>query len=229
MKLAINGTLYEIEAIFKPSNRNTYIKFKDNMFFITSPYILTDSDILDLYNQNKQAFLNLIKKVDKKQIGKSNTVHIFGKVYNINIIESNRDYCEIDNDTLNIYTSSNEQYQIEYTFKLFLATLLNNYIKSIEDEAFNDFKGIVKQKPHIVYKDVDTYFGKCYFLRNEIYLNIKLARFDKLYIKSVLYHEYCHFKYHNHQAEFYYLYELKFPNAQKIQHALRQIKYNDLY
>ncbi|MCR4898950.1 MAG: DUF45 domain-containing protein, partial [Acholeplasmatales bacterium] len=52
---------------------------------------------------------------------------------------------------------------------------------------------------------------------------------DIEYILSVLYHEYCHFHYMNHQKEFYDFIELRLPNYRKINSNLRKIKYNDLY
>ncbi len=229
MKLEIDDIVYEVESILKPSNRNIYINLKNNVFVISTPYLLSDKDIEKLYNQNRQVFTKLINRNNKRQTKKTNTIHIFGKEYNVRIIESNKEYCEIDNDTLNIYQAGYGEESISYTVRMFLFKLLENYVKSIEDEAYQDFKDIVKTKPKITFKEVNSYFGKCYYARNEIILNTKLARYDKLYIKSVLYHEYCHFKYHNHQLGFYYLYELKFPNAKRIQHDIREIKYNDLY
>lgn len=229
MKLNINDTYYPVEAILKPTNRNTYIKYNLGKFVITSPYYLDDKDILDIFNKNKEVFIKLIKKTEKNQVSKTNTIHIFGKEYRVNIIDSFKEYCEIDGDNLNIYQAGYGEDNIRFIVKYFLIKLLTNYISSIEDEVYQDFSDIVRTKPLIKFKDVTTYFGKCYFLKNEIVLNTKLVRYDKIYIKSVLYHEYCHFKYHNHQEEFYALYESRFPNAQNIQHALRQIKYNDLY
>ena len=51
MKLNINDTYYPVEAILKPTNRNTYIKYNLGKFVITSPYYLDDKDILDIFGE----------------------------------------------------------------------------------------------------------------------------------------------------------------------------------
>ena len=81
----------------------------------------------------------------------------------------------------------------------------------------------------IEYKYVKTYFGECFPKKRLIIMNIKLAKYDIDYILSVLYHEYCHFHYMNHQKGFYDFLEKRFNNYKKINSNLRKIKYNDLY
>ena len=226
MKVNINNLDIEVEVIIKRTNRNIYFRIRDNKLIITTPYKLSEEKIYSLINQNLKYFE---KHLSNNNLETNNEIHIFGKPYKVNIIESNNNYCEIENENLNIYTTLNEKKNIQFSVDLFLSKLLKNYIDLIKHDVYLDFCDIVRQEPKISYKNITTYYGKCYFLRNEIVLNINLARYDKLYIKSVLYHEYCHFKYHDHQDGFYSLYNDRFKDAKKIQHDLKKIKYKDLY
>lgn len=230
MRINVNGKDYPVVYIYKPTNRNFYIKYKDGNIVVTGYGKFSEKQILDMLNKNMDIVYKLISKVEndvKKNQNKTNSIHLFGVEYEVNKIPSCKDYIEIKNGCFNIYYYREEF--IEFTVKEFLFESLERYIRTIEDEAFNDFKDIVKYKPVIEYKDVNSYYGKCYMKRNLIILNINLARYDKLYIKSVLYHEYTHFKYPNHQEEFYSLYEDRFKHARMIQTKLKTIKYNDLY
>ncbi|MCM1197024.1 MAG: M48 family metallopeptidase, partial [Roseburia sp.] len=78
-------------------------------------------------------------------------------------------------------------------------------------------------------KNVKGYYGECFSKKNLIILSTKLAKYDLKYILSVIYHECAHFKYQNHQKEFYDYLEERYPNYQKVQRELRKIRYNEKY
>ena len=158
---------------------------------------------------------------------------MFGKEYKLIVKVDYKYFVKLNNDSIEIHTSTNTKKQVESILYDFYLHQLIEYINSIYSEAIRDFIDVKKlyyfnDSPLIKYSKVKTYFGKCYPKRNLIVLNVLLAKYDKIYIKSVLYHELCHYSYLDHQAGFYKLYESKFKNARKIQHELKQIKYNDL-
>ena len=115
--------------------------------------------------------------------------------------------------------------------KKLIDELYNDYLKSIVDKNISDIKTRFNLKSEITfeYKAVKTYFGECYPKRRLIILNKSLAKYDLIYILSVIYHEYAHFYYSNHQKGFYKLLDSLFPDYQNIQKNLRKIKYLDLY
>lgn len=229
MKLKVVDVDLSLKQDVKPRNKNIYIKVKDDVLTITTPRLYKDNEIKKIVLLNEQKIYNLYKKANKNKQEK-NTVHVFGELYNVRIESDIRAYCKIIGHDLIIHTPINNESQKKNIFKLFLANELKKYVDEVFPTIYSgSFSDIVSSEPDIKYTDVKTYYGKCYPRRKLVYLNINLARYSKLYILSVIYHEMCHFKYFNHQAGFYKLYEERFPKAKTIQHKLKAIKYNDLY
>ena len=92
-----------------------------------------------------------------------------------------------------------------------------------------NFKDVYTKEPIFTIKKLKTAYGVYRLKTNTITLSTSLAKYADLYIDSVISHELCHIRYFNHQAGFYKLYEEKFPNAKKIQHNLRMLKYRDKF
>jgi len=226
MRVEIRDKEINVETLIKPSNRNIYFRIKDNTLYLTIPSKFSELRIISLIHENEDRIYKLLLK---NSCEKQKVCHIFGVPYEVKTEIDYNSYCEIQNEVLIIHTPIDNDKQKKNIFNLFLANLLKNYVNTIFDDIYCDFKDICITKPTVEYANVKTYFGKNYVRQNRIVLNINLARYDKLYIKSVIYHEFCHFKYLNHQSGFYKLYEDKFNNARRIQHELRSIKYNDLY
>ena len=224
-----------VEVIYKPTNKNIYFKYKNDTLIITVNTKYQYNHIDSLVKKNEDLIYNFIIKAKSKVINKkSNTIHFFGKEYKLIIKEDYRYSVVVNNDSIEIHTNINSSKQIKSILYNFYLQGLKTYIDSIFNQAVIDFIDIKRiynfnDIPRLDYKLAKTFFGKCYPKRNLIVLNVLLAKYDKTYIKSVLYHEFCHFTFLDHQKGFYLLYEAKFPNARQIQHDLRKIKYNDLY
>ena len=222
--IKIDNDIYLVDIIIKPKNRRIYLRIKDGIIVITTPYKLSEAFIKKMIIKSKKAIDEaLIKKDDVK----SNNIHFLGKEYKVNISLAKHNYIFIDNDEFLIYTKKLDDIHI----KKIINEYYNNALKKIVDANYIE----IKQKFHIdydvtfSYKDVKTYFGECYPKRKHIILASKLAKYDYNYILSVIYHEFAHFFYLNHSNSFYNLLEMLFPNYKKIQKSLRMIKYKDIY
>lgn len=228
MKRKIKDIEIEYEIIFKPTNKHTYFKYKDGILYIV---LRTKNDLQyveKMFKTDESRIYNFLKK--SMSVKKSvDEIHFFGKAYKIKIVDDYEYKIEIKGSNFIIHCHVPTERFIKQLITEFYARELKEYLKEILPIAIRDFSDVYKSVPNISYVDVNTYFGKCWIKKNLILLNIKLAKYEKKYIKSVLYHEFCHFKYANHGIGFYNLYEEKYPNAKKIQHELRMIKYNDSY
>ena len=89
----------------------------------------------------------------------------------------------------------------------------------------NDFKDITI--PNIVVKGLKS--KKCfgYNAWNEIGIELDLGRYDEKYIKTVLYHELCHFYELEHNENFYRILDKKLPNGSKLDKELDKIVFLD--
>ena len=211
----------------KRTNRNGYsIKVIDEEnILITCPKYYNDVDIKLLLNKHKRFINNRIKsKIESKTI--SDNIHILGKEYKVNKIYSDFNNIIVDdiNNCINLYIK-NDSY-IKKTIYEYYKKVLENIVIKYDlklKEAFN-----INFDVTYGYKDVKTYFGECNYKLHHIILALKLAKYDEIYILSVLCHEYAHFYVQNHSEKFYNVVEKAFKNYKKYQSELRKIKYKDL-
>ncbi len=230
-----------IEVLYKPRNKRTYFRYdkETNTVSITSPNYKKCKNPEIFIHENEDLLYNfVIKQRLNKQINNNNKdnnmVHFFGKSYNVKIELDFSEHVSFFNDEIIIHTTSNNDKHIDYILYSFYQRELDKYIKEILPEAFRIYKENIfdykyNTMPSIIYKRVKTFYGKCYTLENKISLNIILAKYNKLDIKNVLYHELTHFVVPNHGIRFYYIFELCFPNAKKVQTQMKKIQYNDRY
>lgn len=224
MIINVEGKLYDVTLIYKPLNKHIYFRFRDGIINIYTYKLLKESDIIKLI----KSLPNIDKLLEKSIKNVSNKIHFKGLEYDINIILSNENKVLVD-DKFNIFTKKNDD---EYIFKIvhnFYASYLSDYLNKNIDRILMQYTDILDSKPTFEIKYLKTAYGLCRKRINKVTLSTILAKYNDLYIDSVIYHELCHFKYSNHQKAFYDYYESKFRNAKIIQHKLKQIKYNDKF
>ena len=218
-----NDLNLDIQIILKPKNKKIWIRIiKPNILKITTPVRLNNNDIYKYVSKN----YSYIKKVlNEKEEIKEDVIHLFGYEYKLKEELSNLDDIKIENQNIIIYHKINSNPKdILYSFyNLKLKEFVSNYLDEAKRKLNIDDDIIFE------YKDVKTYFGECFYKRGKIILASKLAKYEAIYILSVIYHELAHFHYHNHQASFYNLLEKVFPDYKYYQHNLRKIKYRDIY
>ena len=105
--------------------------------------------------------------------------------------------------------------------------ILDDIVKKSIDRIKSDMK--IGFPISFGYKDIESYYGKCYFYKRHITLQTSLAKYNIKYILSVIYHECAHFYYHDHQEGFYSLLEGVFPGYKRTQHELRMTKYREFF
>lgn len=194
------------------------------MIVITSFKKLTIDYIEKFILSNYDA---IYKSLNTKPPLASNTLHFLGKEYSLAIFDAKYDLVYAQDNSIYVYTKNNNFQYIKSLIHTFYATEMEKIVKN---ELPNiNIKFNISFPVIFDYKNVSTYFGECFPKRRKIILATKLAKYDPIYIKSVIYHEYAHFFYNNHQNEFYNLLEKVFPNYKLIQKSLRKIKYNDIY
>lgn len=210
-----------IDVIIKRNNRRIYLKvIKPNIIRITTPINLDNSKILEFISKDYKFIKNHLDKVD---LPKSNSLHLFGKEYNLILVNDKIDYSYNDMD--NIYVHYKNEKHIKNIVSNFYNQMLKRYIDLNINKAKEDLN--IKYNINIHYKDVKTYFGQCRPKTKDVVFSSRLAKYDNILILSVIYHELAHFYYLNHQDGFYNLLEKVFPNYKFYQKKLRSIRYND--
>jgi predicted metal-dependent hydrolase len=219
----INDLNLLVEIEYKRKNRRIYIRpQKPNIVIIRTPIKLTDAKI----NEILLSSYKFIKRVlEKDDIIKEEKLHLFGFEYELKEIDDESSYVESDGKYIIIHKNENDD--IKKLVSNYYIECLRHFINRYLEEAKTKLN--INRIVDVKYKDVKTYYGVCFPKKNLIIFSSKLAKYDPILIKSVIYHELAHFYFLNHQQGFYKLLENVFPNYKYYQHKLRSIKYNDKY
>ena len=208
--------------MIKRQNKRAYYRIKENnVLQITTPYKITEKHIIKVIEEN---YDKIKKAINAKSIEKKNVLHLFGREYYFEFVESRHYNSYILDDTIYIYSKSEN---IEKAVERFYIEKLKEYVDKNIDEIKRQFN--INFDIEFKYKNVKTYFGECFYKRKVVILATKLCKYNEIYIKSVIYHELAHFTYQNHGQNFYRLLEGLFPNYKRVQSNLRKIKFNDIY
>ncbi|MDE6655632.1 MAG: M48 family metallopeptidase, partial [Anaeroplasmataceae bacterium] len=163
-------------------------------------------------------YMNVPKQIEDK-------IHYLGKLYPLTIMNSSSNEIYVLEDQIQVFCKSPQAIGklVDTLYKNTLKNVVESYSKSILSQFNIDFN------VQFQYKNVKGYYGECFSKKKVIILSTRLAKYDLKYILSVIYHECAHFKYQNHQTEFYEYLEARYPNYRKVQKELRKIRYNEKY
>ena len=219
--IKVNGIDFKVNLIVKKRNKNIYLRIKEDTLQITSPLNFSEEKIKEYIIKN---YNTIVSMMNKKTVKNENKIHYLGLEYELELKKSINEFVYINGNKFIVEYSKETSIQ-KLISKFYLDSLIT-IIDYHKDEIYSKFG--LKNIP-IYYKYVKTFYGKCYPKQKKILLNIMLAKYDIKYILSVLYHECAHFKYQNHQIEYYKYLESIYPNYRKVQKELRSIKFNEKY
>ena len=209
MKLKINDKDLEVIIIRKKSNKNTYIRVKEDLnIYITTNYFNTDKYLLRLINDNKDNILKMYLHQQKKNNNKEKFIYL-GKKYKIVYI--NTDDIKLGEE----YVFMNKNYNLDkWLLKqaqvIFLQELNNVY------QIFP----IKIPNPSLTIRKMKSRWGVCNIKTKKITLNLELIKKDIKYLDYVIVHELSHLVYPNHQKDFWLLVSKLVPNYKKLRKEL---------
>ncbi len=224
MLINVGNFKLEVVQIVKKTNKNIHIRLKNGNIVISTPVMLNYNEVISMINPIENKIISLINNKEK-----SETIHYLGKEYKIDIVESNEFNVYLTEDTLVVKTKYLNDEVISKLIKQFYIYNMEKYVLSVFDDIFSTYKDLSIEKPKLVFKYTKSFFGKCYPKKKYIEYSGICMKYHPMYINLIIHHEICHFKYLGHQNDFYSYFENHFPNAKKIQHELRSLKYNDKY
>ncbi len=222
-----NNITINVKLIYKPNNKNIYLRYKNDILTISSSRKLKEKDIDNIIEDNIKVIQKFIKK--HSQIEQEKCVHILGIKYKINIVISFENKIELINDICNVYTLKPDYEYIKKIFEKYYVEIAKNYIETkiqIIKDIFND---INTKNLTISYKYLKTCFGKCIPKENKIVFSGLCAKLEEKYIDYVIFHEFSHLKYIGHQKDFYNYLESKMKNAKIYQKEIRKLRYKDYF
>lgn len=203
---------------YKP-NKNAYFRIKDGYILVTAPK-KASSKYLEKYILNKFDFFYQ-KLAKNKSETNLNKLKLFGNIYNVKYISSESFSYQILDSTIFIFKSSNWDKE-KSLLKVLETEMIKKTFQIEKDIEKNLIANGYKLVPY-VFKNVKSYYGKCFTKEKRIHLNINLAKLDPIFIRYILYHEYTHFKVQGHGKNFYKELEKLMPEAKNLDRRLNKI------
>lgn len=210
MKYKINNIEYEV-VIEKKSNKNTYIRVKENMkIYVTTNYLASKSYIKNLLDDNQEYLEKMLTK-RKEQKEKEGEFYYLGNKYDIILVSSFKDV-EIDNNK--IYAKdikTLEKWYKKQMINLFQERLEINYQMFEESIPY----------PNLKIRNMKTRWGVCNRKTKTITLNSNLMKYSVEKLDYVIVHELSHFIHFDHSSNFWNLVSKYCKNYKKIRKELR--------
>lgn len=225
MTFEIKDLKVEILFVIKKGKRGWSLRYKEkNIFQFTSPKMMSNDEIyleLSKHYRFMKRCLNSMPKVHKESL------HLFGKEYELVEVNSDIRRMVLLGDKIYLYTNTDNKEINQKIANAFYQENLSYFVSKNIDKVASDMN--INFKVNVDYKQVKTYYGECIPKQKRIIFQESLAKYEEKYILSVMYHEFAHFYYMNHQQGFYNLLERVFPGYKEVQASLRRTKYNDKY
>ena len=202
-----NDDLYNINIVRK-NNKNTYIRVKNNEIYITTNFLVSNSSINKLINDNRDAIIKMIERNNKKN---DNSFKIFGKIYTI-IYGSLIDKVEISD---NVICARDIKMLNKY---------INSYVIETYQKHLDYWYNIFEEKipvPNLKIRKMTSRWGVCNLKNKNITLNLDLLKYDIVCLDYVIVHELSHFIYPNHSSNFWQLVSKYCPNYKQIRKKLK--------
>lgn len=210
MKYNIDNIDYEV-VINKKNNKNTYIRFKEDMkIYVSTNYFVTKNQIIKMLDENIDYLKSIILKVERKQ-EKSELFYYLGNKYDIIIMPGSN----VNIMDSIIYVDSHEYLQKWYKKQaeiLFKERLDYNY--SLFEEKI--------PYPKLRIRKMKTRWGVCNRKTNTVTLNFELIKYDITKLDYVIIHELSHFVHFNHSSAFWNTVGKYYPEYKKVRKELKE-------
>lgn len=206
MKYEIDGRCYDV-IVQRKKIKNIYIRFKDDIIHVNTPYITLKHDINKLLNDNVVVLRKMIKRDKKKQ---EDT--FLGQAVDIVGI-SNLKHPEYRNGKLYVKDRS----KIDEAYKYLALPIFRERL----DFIYKSFRENIPY-PTLKIRRMTSRWGVCNRRNTSITLNLELIKWDIMYIDYVIVHELSHFVHFDHSQAFWNLVAVYIPNYKILRKKLRE-------
>lgn len=211
MEIKIDDRIYKVSVV-KKSNKNTYIRVKDDLtILVTTHYLVSQDQIVDLLKRNEEYLRSMMLKKTKQQ-EKKETFYYLGQEYDIIIVPT---MSKIDVDKTKIFVSSSE-----YLNKWYRKQMIETFKERLELK-YRLFDEEIPY-PILKFRKMKTRWGVCNRKTTSITLNAELIKLDVAKIDYVIIHELAHLVHFNHSADFWNLVSKYCPNYKDIRRSMKE-------
>ena len=214
MKLKLGEDIYDICITKKISNKNTYLRVKDDLkIYITTNAFTSNKEIENIILKNKDAIKKMITKFINK---KSNQTEFFylGKKYDI--IKTSNSGITLGQEKLFINKNFNEN-DLEKWYKKEALKIFQERL----DSCYNNFTKKIPY-PSLTIRKMKTRWGVCNTRNKRVTLNLELIKKPLFCLDYVIVHELSHLIHPNHSKDFWLLVEDNCKNYKQIRKLMKE-------
>lgn len=210
MKLQLDDEIYPIEIQRKKTNKNTYIRVKNDMTIqVTTNYFTSEKNIIKLIEDNTK---KIKKMLDHQKIKNENNTGFYylGKKYDVIYVE----YCDISIGETKVFL--NRKLDLDKWYKKQAKTIYKEHL----DKIYNRFSKKIPY-PDLRIRKMTTRWGVCNVKTKTVTLNLELIKRDTKYLDYVIVHELSHLIHANHSKKFWDLVEENMPDYKKYRKEMK--------
>ena len=211
MKFTVDFKDYDVEIQRKVSNRNTYIRVKNDLkILVTTNTFTSDKAISKLLDEN---YSKVVKMIEAQLIKRENNqgFYYLGKKYDIVYV----DYCDISFGDTKVFI--NKKLDIDKWYK-------KQAKKIFSEHLYLMYKNFTKTIPYpnLKIRKMTTRWGVCNIKLKTVTLNLELIKRDSKYLDYVIVHELSHLIHPNHSREFWNLVEENIGDYKKYRKEMKE-------
>jgi hypothetical protein len=192
-EIVISGKVFQYQIVYK-NNKNIYLRVKDDSIQITMSKAHKNLDVQELLLKHSRFILKNSTKTHKIKLYDRKKMLLFGEDLFVEIGDFKK--VMVSDKSICVPNSFSERI-IENFYREELLTRVKEMLKEIKIPEINFDNVVFKARL------MKTRLGSCNKKSRVINLNTILARFDEVYLRSVLIHELVHLVISNHQKPFY--------------------------
>lgn len=210
MKFYYDNEEYDIVIEKKRTNKNTYIRVKNDLkIYITTNIFIKDRDLIRLVEENEKSIIRMINSQIKKKNSNEGFFYL-GKKFDPIYVE----YCDISFGDTKVFLNKN--LDIDKWYKLQAKKIFKERL----DFNYNNFSEIIPY-PELKIRKMTTRWGVCNTKLKTVTLNLELMKRDTKYLDYVIIHELSHLIEANHSARFWKIVERNCPSYKQIRKEMK--------
>lgn len=211
MQVEINNKTYDVEIVRKITNRNTYIRVRDDLsIYVTTNSFVSNKSINKLIMDNKSSINKMIEKKEKKKSSEGYFWYL-GQKYEI-VYTNNLDLVFGEEKVFIPHSFDIDKWYKKQAKVLFLDRLKFNYDIFSKSIPF----------PVLTIRKMKSRWGVCNTRLNRVTLNLELIKKDISCLDYVIMHELSHFIYHDHSKKFWSLVEENYKDYKKVRKLMKE-------
>ena len=211
MQVKVDDQLYNVVIDKKRSNKNTYIRVKEDLrIYVTTNYYTKDEYIATLLKENLSSIKRMINKQIKRKTASENFYYL-GKKYDI--VYTNGQDLILGNDRVFMPRDMDlDKWYKKQASTIFLERLNYNYNHYTKKIPY----------PSLTIRKMTSRWGVCNTKLKRVTLNLELIKKDPICLDYVIMHELTHFIYPNHSKKFWDLVEENCKDCKMIRKIMKE-------